>query len=71
MYSSTLPLTLALDGGVWLTLTPICFTPGNDPVPTVYEAGWAPGSIWMDAENVALTGIRSQYGVAILTELPR
>jgi len=22
------------------------FTPGKDPVPTVQEAGWAPGPVW-------------------------
>jgi hypothetical protein len=36
------------------------FTPGErDPVPTVQDAGWAPGPIWMAAENLAPTGIRS------------
>jgi hypothetical protein len=29
------------------------FTPGKDPVPIVQEAGWAPGSVWSVAENVA------------------
>ena len=31
----------------------------KDPVPIVQEAGWAPGPIWTDAENLALTGIQS------------
>jgi len=35
------------------------FTPGKDPVPIVQEAGWAPGSVWMGAENLAPTGTRS------------
>ena len=35
------------------------FTPGKDPVPIVKEAGWAPGSVWKGAENLAPTGIRS------------
>jgi len=35
------------------------FTPGKDPVPTVWEAGWAPGPVWTGAENLALNGIRS------------
>jgi hypothetical protein len=35
---------------------PGCFTPGNDPVPIVQEAGWVPGSVWTGAENLALTG---------------
>ena len=35
------------------------FTPGKDPVPIVQEAGWTPGPVWMGAENLASTGIRS------------
>jgi hypothetical protein len=35
------------------------FTPGTDPVPIVQEAGWAPGLVWTDAENLAPNGIRS------------
>ena len=31
----------------------------RDLVPTVQEAGWAPGSVWTGAENLAHTGIRS------------
>jgi hypothetical protein len=34
-------------------------TPGKDPVPIVQEAGWAPGSVWTGAQNLASTGIRS------------
>jgi len=50
------------------------FTPGKDPVPTVQEAGWAPGPVGTDAENLAHTGIRSsdrqaRSSVAIPTEL--
>ena len=42
---------LFLDGGTrmgWVvSSTPRPhFTPGKDPVPTVQEAGWAPGSVW-------------------------
>jgi len=33
-------------------------TPGKDSVPIVHEAGWAPGSVWTGAENLALTWIR-------------
>jgi hypothetical protein len=33
--------------------------PGKDPVPIVQEAGWASGSVWTGAENLASTGIRS------------
>jgi len=44
--------------GVSVTLRPL-FTPGKDPVPIVQEAGWAPGPVWIGAENLASTGIRS------------
>jgi hypothetical protein len=37
---------------------PVRFTPGKDPVPTVQEAGWAPGAGWTGAENLTPTGIR-------------
>jgi hypothetical protein len=35
------------------------FIPGKDLVPIVQKAGWAPGPIWTDAENVAPIGIWS------------
>jgi len=35
------------------------FTPGKGPVPIVQEAGWAPGPVWIGAENLAPTGILS------------
>jgi hypothetical protein len=38
---------------------PAAFTPGKGPIPIVQEAGWAPGPVWIDAENLAPTGIRS------------
>jgi hypothetical protein len=38
---------------------PAALPPGNDPVPIVQEAGWAPGPVWTGAENLAPTGIRS------------
>jgi hypothetical protein len=38
-------------------LRPLCSREG-DPVPTVQEAGWAPGPVWTCAEILALTGIR-------------
>jgi hypothetical protein len=34
-------------------------TSGKDPVPTVQEAGWAPGPVWTVVENIAPTGIHS------------
>jgi len=35
---------------------PAAFVPGKDPVPIVQEAGWAPGSVWIGAENLATPG---------------
>ena len=43
IYSSTLSLTLTLDGGGWSAPRPGRFTPGKDPVPIVQEARWATG----------------------------
>ena len=60
-YKSTLPLTSALDGCGWSVPRPGRFAPPpppKDPV-HVYEAGWAPGLVWMGAENLAPTGIQS------------
>jgi len=45
--------------GVSVTTQPL-FTPGEDPVPIVLEAGWAPGPVWTGAENLAPTRIRSR-----------
>ena len=59
MYSSTLSLTSALDWGGWSTPRPGRFTPGEDPVPIVQEAGWAPGPVCTGAENLVPPGIRS------------
>ena len=57
-YSSTLSLTLTLDGFQWLPPRPDHFTPGTDLVPIIYKRlGWEP--VWTGAENLALTGIRS------------
>ena len=44
--------------GISVTPRPL-YTPRNVPVPIVQEAGWAPGSVWTGAENLAPTGIRS------------
>jgi len=32
---------------------PAALPPGKDPVPIVQEAGWAPGPVWIGAENLA------------------
>ena len=52
-------MTSALRWGGWSAPRPGRFTPGKDPVPIVQEAGQAPGPVWMGAENLAPTGIRS------------
>jgi len=39
--------------------TPAAFTSGKDPVPILQEDGWAPGPVWIGAENLAPTGIQS------------
>ena len=57
-YSSTLSLTLALDGVGGQQHAPAALYPRKDPVPIVQEAGLAPGPVWTVAENLALTGIR-------------
>jgi hypothetical protein len=57
-YSSTLSLTLALDGGVDVTPWPL-YPREIYPVPFVREVGWAPGPVCTGAENLAATGIRS------------
>jgi hypothetical protein len=52
-YRSTLSLTSQLDWGWRSTPRTGRFTPGNDPVPIVQEAGWAPGPVWTGANNLA------------------
>jgi len=64
MYSSTLPLTSALDGDEWSTPRPGRFTPGKDPLSIVKKAGWVPGPVWMGAEKSqpyrdSITGLSS------------
>jgi hypothetical protein len=51
--------TSALGRDGWSAQRPGPFTPGKDPVPIVKEAGWATGSVWTCAKNLAPTGIRS------------
>ena len=52
-------MTIALEGVRGPRHAPALFTPEKDQVPIVQEAGWAPGSVWTGAENLAPTGIRS------------
>ena len=42
-----------------VSTTPRLLYPGNDPVPTVREAGWSSGTVSMGLENLAPTGIPS------------
>ena len=44
--------------GVSVTTRPL-FTPGKGLVPIVQETGWARGSIWTGAKNLAPTGIQT------------
>jgi hypothetical protein len=45
--------------GGWSTPRPGRFTPGKKPVPVLYEAGWAPGSVCPGAENLTQNGVPS------------
>jgi len=56
IYSATFSLTSALDGGGWSTPRPGGFTPGNDQVPFVQEAGWAQGPFRTGEKNLDLPG---------------
>jgi hypothetical protein len=58
-YSCTLSLTSALDTVCGQCHTPASFTSGENPVPIVWEAWWAPGTVWTGAKELAPTGIRS------------
>ena len=59
MFSSTFSVTSALDGGGRFRPHPSCFTFGNDPVPSVQEAGWDPEPAGASAENFTLNAIRT------------
>jgi hypothetical protein len=43
------------------------FAPGKDPIPILQEAGWAPGPVWTDAENLVPTGIRSRTDQTVVS----
>jgi len=59
-YSSTLSLTLALNGGEWSTPRPDRFTPGKRPVSHCI-GGWVGPSAGVNGcGNLAPTGIRSR-----------
>lgn len=46
-YGSTHSLALALDGGEWSAHTGRIISGERTVVPTEYEAGWAPESVWI------------------------
>ena len=52
-------MTLALDGVGGQRHAPAAFIPRKEPVPILQEAGWAPGPVWIGAESLAPTRIRS------------
>jgi len=56
MYSSTLSSISSLDGGGWLTPRLGRFTPGEDPVTIVQEAGLAPWPVWTARKFSPLPG---------------
>jgi hypothetical protein len=58
-YTSTLSLTLALDGRGWSSPGPDNFIRGKRPGTDFTRDGWAPGLVWTGAENLALPRIRS------------
>ena len=51
-------MTTALEGVRGQRHAPAALYPVKDPVPIVQD-GWAPGTVWTGAENLAPTGIRS------------
>jgi hypothetical protein len=58
---TTLGLTSALGVGGCLTPRLRHFTTGNEPVSIVHAAGWTPGPVWMDVENLVPTRIRTPH----------
>jgi hypothetical protein len=46
-------MTTALEGVRGQRYAPAALYPGEDPVPIVQEAGWAPGPVWTSVENLA------------------
>jgi len=50
---------MVLGEGGWLMPFFGCFSPRSDLIPTLQEAGWTPGLVWMGAENLGPTRIWS------------
>ena len=42
---------------------PASLSPGKRPLPFVQEDGWATGSFWTNAKNLALSGFRTHSTV--------
>ena len=75
MCSSIPFITSVVDGRAWSAPRPGRFTLGKGPVHIVQEAGWAPGPVWADAENLAphrywIPGPSSQQQAAVRTNHP-
>ena len=51
--------------------TPRPIYPRKDPVPIVYEAGWAPGPVWTGEEKPPAQGFDLGHAVAQLVEALR
>ena len=49
-------MTTVLEGMRGQRHAPAALYPGKDQVPIIQEAGWATGSVWTRAENLAPTG---------------
>ena len=61
-------MTVALEGGEWSAAHPgHTLPPGKDLVPILQEAGWAPKPVWMGAENLIPTGIRSRTAQPVVS----
>ena len=64
-------LTWAQYRGRWLTPQPGRFTPEDDPVLTVKEAGWATRHVRAAAENISPAWIRSADRATLTESLYR
>jgi hypothetical protein len=66
MYSSTLSLSSALDGGEWTTQPLVTLAPVKETrYPLCKRLGGAPGTVWTGAENPIPTRIRSSERPAL------
>ena len=66
-YNYTFSLTLALDGGEWLTPRHGRFTPWErEKVPTVQKTGWVPGPIWTGAVHLPPTRFFFLYSLHLV-----